>query len=646
MSSKHVEAPAWASLWWESIWHSLPALAGLTLLTTIMHAFHPDFGLAHQLVQRAAWGLYDIRAATRPDQAITDPFAVTLTMKPEDVWQAFVLKQQPAAETLNRLGYAWPIDRLRLARALKALGDAPLPRKDTVLALDVDVAPLESGGSPSCQAAASPQAEHEIEAMADAISALRHRFGTVIVVALPRDSCHERNVRREFFRQVNCTLGTDGLVPGMAPLYLASARLELDDRGQVSDYLGELTRPHDALPREFPSLGNLLRLADANPKQAALDVLESQCRAVTAAGDDPALTEERSGWVDDAEGYQREMIDWDVIADGDIVQSPLQLQSDAALFDPAALAAFGSKRIVIALDGGSLGDRHRTPAFPSVNGAVLHAAVAASAKREANAGAAVLADVVAGLLFLSSWSILDMKLRGGTRPPRIDWTRNAHHDATPARVPRPGARLRRGLLALLVFACCAAAVPCIAAYRFDLDMHHLRVMAGVAPWFTGTLGTATVLAGVVAACLVDGLAFRQRDDGVAIRMPWSKSWLRLLFPLMATVFVASTCLLFSLDSLVHPRRHHFHDVSLVLAGLLLHSYMEVAHLHATEHARHHTASELWRYIAPSRLRVRLRHSLQAIRTGPALSRMDAALHLLVWIVLVLSAILAACLQLH
>jgi hypothetical protein len=714
MPNGHVEAPAWAHLWRESIRHSLPMLVWLALATTIVaHVWKPDFGLGQWLIHRVAWSLYDIHAI---QPAAGEPFAVVATMRPEDVWEGFASLRRPAPETLSRLGDAWPLDRLRLAAALKRLAAELPPRPDSVLALDFDVAPLESGGS-SCTAGASPRQQGEAIAMVEALDALRARFGAVIAIALPRASCAERAVRRRFLTAARCSSpDVRNNYPDLAPLYLASSRLELDANGEVSTFLGNRTGGAGALPVQFPSLGALLRLATESPgppAPAIRDVLESQCVAATQAGSSATLTEESIDWEVGSGNYQLELIDLGGIANGQIRRSALELapavaaaatwgdaaapsgdapeggplEADAlgpgprqdpptpwwqhpeggatarapAHIDALSLERPAARRIILAF-GGAPGDQHRTPAFLSIEGALLHAAVAYSERPAPTLEVVAFGvDLLAGLLFLAAWAALDTRLRGAARPLRLSWPallgphpwRRRALPVVVRRLQRCRRTLAHGAARAALFAAItasvAAAAVAFAAWRFALSTAQLKTVFGVAPWFAATLSCASLLSGAVVATLADGLAFGQRAHGVAAAMPWLRAALLRSYPVCAAFLVGSGALLFALDSLMN---HHFHDVTLVLLGLTMHSYLEIAHLHAvhgqgavhagapppapspspaqtltpTPHpAPHHT----------QRLRVRLAHSAHVIVHGArhprsALHRLDAILHATAW----------------
>jgi hypothetical protein len=643
MSSGHVDATSWAGMWGRKFLGSLPALLLLTSLATIAHWFHPDIGLAEEIERRVAWGFYELRA-NRP-QDDKPPFATVLTLRTQDVRDRFLVDDKPASETLDRLGGAWPVDRVKLATALAELaGDlSATAHRHQVLALDIDLAPLE--------AASASAAADASQRMVGAIDALRPKFAALIVTVLSRGTDVERGVRRQFLQLARCSTPlVRAQYPGLTRLYLASPRLEIDERGQVARFLGEL-KEQDALrlrnsgyfpPREFPSLGVLLKVA-ARPAHAhgaglsadELALLESQCIAATRdePRQRPLTTEEAldelaqarpADRLNPSDIYTHELIDWTGLSDSLVVSSPLELASDAS--SPPAQAnggppatggriasfqadqAASAAALVLALEGESLSDKYLTPsnAQRRVSGAVLHAAVANSHKHEAGPLASLAIDVVAGLLFLGAWTGLDTRLREAE--PGL---RRRHTDAP---IP-PQERFAVALCTLVLVAILVVVCVCL---WFGIVVGEMNAMLDAAPAFTKTVWIASLGTGFVAMLVLDGVWYGQPMNGIRAAIPWSLSLLERLYPLGVAAGVAAIALLASLDSLLTTAS--FRDVTLLLAGLLLHSYVEASHLHEGRHVRLRDSFRLALFAAQTR---DLPH--------PTWRRIDAGLHCTLWI---------------
>jgi hypothetical protein len=693
MSGEKGGVPAWARLWWDSVVHSLPLVVGLALLTLAAHAWRPDFGLAHQLISKAAWGFYEIHMGKPPKD---EAEVVVMTMRPEDVRGRFTLADSGSFDAPPVLEEARPVDRKTLARALTQLAGELKPHLESVLALDVDVTPRFAAAG--CAATPSGEGMDEMSPMADALAALRLKFRAVVVLALPRESCAERSLRRKFLLAAGCTSRNH---PSVSPLYIASARLEVDDYGQVSSYLGRRPGLDNALPRRFPSLGTVLRLASTGGPMAreTREVLESQCEAATGAS--ALLVEERPRWNSEARKYVPDLIDWRAISDGRILQSPLEVRAEgenptnvrdlissrrarallppavtearASAQDPAAavpapalpladisapeetlgprpprldasrLAEAGAKAIILAFDGGPFVDQHPTPAYGPVSGAMLHAIVAATDSKEVGPTESLAIDLVAGVLFVAVWSALDTRLRGEARGlSRIHVIRRRFAWRVPTSMRDTRATwaryLQRAGLFLGVLLLVFLGTLGLIAKPFDLGIHDMTVIVTVSPHFAASLGIASVVTAFVVAITTDSLCFGQSRQA----MPWLASVARRVFPLVVVAFVTAIALLFGLDSLVSRARQGFHDPTLIIGGVLLHCYMELTHQHGKEHLAKRPARQGIARAVP-RLRVRIRHSARVVHHDApglttALHRLDAILHLTAWTVLTAGAV--------
>ena len=632
---------SWGCAWRHAVRHSLPALLMLVSLSTIVHSLHFDFGLAHQLMRQVAWGFHELGSlqATAPTSGTQAPRIVVFEIQP--VFAQALESQQPrTVELMMRLGGDRPLDRGKVAAMLLALAKdldqrTPKEGRPRILALDFDLAPLgnpdaapdivagrsgdTSPGSgvclPGTTAELTRTEKKESDEMIEALDALRGQFASVIAVALPRSSCRERITRREFLKSARCTGLAAGATPPADPkrgdLYIASARLANDARGGVSQYLGfrDETRRESVeagliVPDEFPSLGTLARLAadrSAENTDRRARILESQCLAATRE-DDPLLIEEQIpvskapavNGVDD--WYVPTYIDWSTLSSGRATVAPLFMEAVKGaggnyVIDVESLLAFSAPVVMIAVDGGPNSDKHRTPVFPGpISGAKIHAAITSPVKLvDAGLLRAFAADIVAGLVFLGIWAVLEQKLARGNF--------QGYRNPSGSRPRRRRTRMARRMLWLLWLIAAPWLLFHAVAHGFSISAEQLAEVA----WVVKMLGLALVIIclGIpfVVAVAGDGWYFGQQGAGLG-RMPWLQAVSRRFLPLGVALFVAVLALAASFISLMRLAGGHYYDVSLVMIGLLVHSYVEAAHRSGDEHP------------------VTLRAALGVVRRGP------------------------------
>ncbi|MDB5999400.1 MAG: hypothetical protein JWP52_1099, partial [Rhizobacter sp.] len=541
------------------------------------------------------------------------------------------------------------------------------------------------------QLTSTDEEKEQIAQTVQALNALRRQFAAVIFVAFPRTSCREQLLRREFLVQAQCTGLAETAPPpgtdGGGELYVASPTLLTDSSQSVSQYMHTLDshvekETDQDWPATFPSIGNLTRLAlearqeqgkDLKLKPESRKVLEWQCRTASRAIE-PRLVEEepvlleRHGHSIEAR-YTPAFIDWTALTEERVVTLPLELTNEPdpgsttrpnasrkgewRFSDPRALLDLNVSAVMVALDGGMNSDKHWTPAFIGpIAGVAIHAAAAASAPlEEVGSWGAFAADAVAGLLFLFVWATLDLKVAGG---------RVRGHVASAASMR--WFRRKRFVVSVLPCALVAAAGWLLflgVAHGLSVSVSRfwdvalaikdseslVLVLATIAAFLSLCVGIP-----VMAAIAIHGWCLGQRRSLVA-DMPWLTRVLRLLLPLAVAVFIASLAVDVSFASLLsRALTVGYFNVSLLLLGLLVHSYVEVTGVHAgheepaaahaatanhTPHAKpslrakqHTVEKHEWRWLAA------VRAGLQALRLGPRVMGrarwLDALLKPIVW----------------
>lgn len=627
MSSDATGRQSWGCAWRHAVRHSLPALLMLVSLSTIVHSLHFEFGLAHQLMRQVAWGFYELGSLQAAAPTPRTPVPEIAVFEIQPVFAQTLESARPrTTELMMRLGGDRPLDRTKVAAMLLALAKdldkrTPKDERRRILALDFDLAPLGGLNAIPDSAAGQPadtgplsdvcvpgrtaeltdSEKDESTKMVEALNALRGQFAAVIAVALPRASCRERIVRREFLKSAHCTGLAAGATqvadPKRGDLYIASARLANDAGGRVSQYLGVRDESRHGsmvagliVPDEFPSLGTLARLAadrSAEKTDQRARILESQCLAATRQ-DQPLLIEEQvpvsktpaANGIDD--WYVLSYIDWSALSSGRATVAPLFMEAVKGaeghhVIDADSLLALSAPVIMIAVDGGPNSDKHRTPVSPgAISGAKIHAAITSPVKLvDAGTLRSFAADVVAGLVFLGMWAALEQKLTRGSF--------HGYRNPSGSRSRRRRSRMARWMSWLLWLIAGPWLLFHAVAHGFSISAGQLAEVA----WVVGMLGLALVLVCIgvpfVVAVTVDGWYFGQQGACLG-RMPWLQAVSRRFLPLGVALFVAVLALAASFISLMRLAGGHYYDVSLVMIGLLVHSYVEAAHRSGDEHS--------------------------------------------------------------
>lgn len=361
------------------------------------------------------------------------------------------LEQRSGIEAVvQRLGGVAPIDRGKMAEAIDALAKRlPVPGPTAavpIVAIDVDLAPLEAG------ATTLPQRQ----AMLEAIEGLRQR-AHVIAVTLPREAGPDgsRDDRNCFMRATSCTrlagasaepppdhgrcdpLPRRADEPKLHALFFASPRLFQPTGSYPTKYPYKLKTSGDkefrermALPPFFPSLGTLIQLqhrhgfshallplGSASDKQdrtltEARQSLTALCEQAHSAPRDGALLEDRMATPDAepiARSYDEQRYSWRLLDDPRLQHTTVD--SIASIRDAQALgdAALARPVVLLGVDGGASYDKFGIAGLSAqtVSGAGLHALQALSIEWQPSAlkqkFAGILVDVGLGIVYSLLW---------------------------------------------------------------------------------------------------------------------------------------------------------------------------------------------------------------------------------------------------
>ncbi len=347
---------------------------------------------------------------------------------------------------IERLGGVAPIGRGAMAEVIAALADrlpAAGPATAPVVAIDVDLAPLERGAT----------TEREQELVLLALARLRSK-AHVIVVALPRaaGAAGGREERNRFMRQAQCTRVT-GADPHAAAcpqegcatnaLFFASPRLFQQADSYPTRYPFDLQDPGDmaragtgaSLPPYYPSLGTLIHqqfkyrfsherapARQVNEDEArrlswARQALTALCEQAHAQQSDGELLEDRMATPaaqEIAKAYKERRYSWRLLDDPSLRFTSIESVASIAS-SPGLGAALSRPVLLLGIDGGVSYDKFGIAGIAgvsaqSVSGAGLHALQALSIGKEPSPlrqkAAGILVDVGLGVLYWLAWRLL------------------------------------------------------------------------------------------------------------------------------------------------------------------------------------------------------------------------------------------------
>lgn len=348
----------------------------------------------------------------------------------------------------------------RLAGQLPAATGASPPGR--LVVIDFDLAPIGSNPAGDC-----------VPEMSAVLGQLRQK-ATVLAILMSRQDPADRQARNAFWTQAaQCTGATppaaaDVRAAPRQPLYLASPQVFHAHHGYPLDFpVGPrrawLGAPDAAQAREFgavfPSVGNLIGVVlgstppsddgaralialcaqMAPPWSAEACTLEDRLDASSAAARSACAGQgmhgQRVTGVDATPTINRvarlahSAYNWRLREDRQLGFTPLvrlqQLSTDCTGFDCIDGRLLNVPVLVLSVDGGAGRDEYAVPNVTPdrVSGAELHALQHLSQLpgqvMHANSAVAVLADFIAGLLFLGAWVAARLWLDSLRRWPRL-----------------------------------------------------------------------------------------------------------------------------------------------------------------------------------------------------------------------------------
>lgn len=362
----------------------------LTAITQILHACHFPFlsRFDHAFTTEVVSRLLQPEAIEARSEKRHDLLAVQQIEVGADLRVLQMEAQQTDAQTVRRLDGVRPIDRAAMAGLLKqlatCLGDPACLAPDAhpkVLAIDVDLAPL-------------PKDESSLEAMRDALDALR-RHVAVVAIVLDRSDGKQRKARNEFMTDAKCTQRKDLKAPSSPAggLYFASSRLLQRAGSGPLYYLDKAKSEHEPIAPRFPALGMLAYLATAPAHFSDKDRASLTDLCEQAYGNKPELTEDHMQAAD-APGlvvrelehqYRISYFNWTLLHSEAMRYLPLRWTEQKEAWPQLVLAQLRDMQLqapilMLNIDGGAGNDRFLTPGalMAPVSGATLHALQALS----------------------------------------------------------------------------------------------------------------------------------------------------------------------------------------------------------------------------------------------------------------------------
>lgn len=342
---------------------------------------------------------------------------------------------------IERVGGVAPIDRHRMAELLSDLAERLEARAGSpgapprwVVAVDVDLAPLN-------ERAADPG---RVGAMHAAIKRLREH-ADVVAITLPRPTVEGRRARNAFMAASLCTLSKpasrdDSLPPPRHGLYFASPRIfhavgafpinfPAQTKKASTRDLGDLARTSvGALPSHFPALGTAIYLLHRDPQGLeSRRTLTALCDQASARpdGSDGRLLEDHlppDGDLDAYKWYATKRFNWRLLESAQLRSTVVERLVPADAAAPVAAVPlrlldldpqnFDSPVLLLGIDGGSRHDKFEVAGTVpgSASGASLHALQALSMETPVSecdtSRCGLLADILLGAAFALIWMLL------------------------------------------------------------------------------------------------------------------------------------------------------------------------------------------------------------------------------------------------
>ncbi|WP_295644904.1 hypothetical protein [uncultured Methylibium sp.] len=347
-----------------------------------------------------------------------------------------------AIPEIARIGGVAPISRDRMAELLADLasrldrsGNPQGSRTRWIVAVDVDLAPLNEKATSVDSLATMRRAIDDLRAHAD-----------VVAILLPRPTVEGRRARNAFMVDAGCsraneTAATHASSAALRGLYFASPRIFHKPGGYPVDFPATLrearsvgpdgSRPvGGAAPPRFPSLGAAVYLLHRGSLQLddieALTALCEQAHANGAkSGSDGRLLEDMlppDGNFDAYDTYRPQRFNWRLLDSAQFsstVVNRLQPESLATSTPgvPVSLVDLAPSRLtgpvlLLGVDGGARHDKFEIADAENqrVSGAMLHGLQALSLDTPVSncdgTWCGLLADVVLGLTFAVAWGLL------------------------------------------------------------------------------------------------------------------------------------------------------------------------------------------------------------------------------------------------
>lgn len=417
--------------WWHHVFGHLPAIVWLTLLTAALHPLHLFERLDGVMMRWVVQGYLEqetsevaLAAAHQRIGVLEVSGAMRLGLLEQTGGSAF------DPDTVKRLEGIRPVNRGAMADLLErlALRLGQLPPEARVLAIDVDLAPLDDS-------------QDELELRQRVIDALAHlrRHAQVVVIAMDRVTPPMRHARDEFMQRAQCTRLARASVPTTSSstpphgLYFASSWLFQRAGGYPMRFPTDLLRgqPSVELPPKFPTLGTLVHLlrkpvgafdSSDDPDRMTLTALCEHAWSSGAAGS--AILGDRIEAVPNATRdliahYDTAWFNWTL--QNSHLFGPHQITSLNAIAPASNNEALpragemalddddlGTPLLVLSIRGAGTNDRFggASTGVRSFSGAWLHSLQAASLAQPlvaANVSGA-LTDFGIGLLFVCLWA--------------------------------------------------------------------------------------------------------------------------------------------------------------------------------------------------------------------------------------------------